>query len=506
MQDEGTTDLEGDMARTCAACGRANDDDASFCKQCGAPLAAAPPPPPPPGPSGAPSAATFPAPSPPGPPPASSSTPVTPPGPPPAPPGNARPPRRGKPAPRWLVTLVAVAVVALVAVMAFAFFPRGGKDDDVVESPSPTAGATVATSPSPALDQYLAGAVGPKADRLAAIMSDGTVKPITRFSGQQIWQIAYSPDGKWLACIAGTWKRRELWLFDTASGAARQVTAAATEVVAVDSIAWLSTHDLLLAGFTEAPKSTGENADFLVYDTVTEDIAPLTGNGGVALRGVSVSASQEGAKVAFVTYTDRKTDQYGMVTATERLEVLDRPTGEIAELGHDKAYFDVNARAFDEPLISPNGEAVIYRRAGSDVGTSYTVVGVDGTVLMPEKQATMPAGYAWDPGGTKVVFTGQPITSASGTMPVTFWQFDTKTGGAPTVLAKYEDAAVQSLSWSPDGSTIAWAEYDKKMDWRTGIVYLMPATGGDSSTLVKQALLPVWAPGAAEPLQTSPSP
>jgi len=44
------------------------------------------------------------------------------------------------------------------------------------------------------------------------------------------------------------------------------------------------------------------------------------------------------------------------------------------------------------------------------------------------------------------------------------------------------------------------------MDWRTGIVYLMPADGGDSTTLVKQALSPVWAPGAAEPLQTSPSP
>jgi hypothetical protein len=44
------------------------------------------------------------------------------------------------------------------------------------------------------------------------------------------------------------------------------------------------------------------------------------------------------------------------------------------------------------------------------------------------------------------------------------------------------------------------------MEWRTGIVYLMPATGGDSTPLVKQALSPVWAPGAAEPLQTSPSP
>jgi Tol biopolymer transport system component len=478
------------MARTCAACGRANDDDASFCQQCGAPLAPATPVAP----------STF-APPPPAPP----EQPLTaPPGAPPATAGG--PPRKGKPAPRWLVVLVVVAVVALAAVMAFAFFPRGSGEGGTGQSPKPTAGATVAASPSPALDQYLAGATGPKADRLAAIMSDGSVKPITRFSGQQIWQIAYSPDGKWLACIAGTWRRSELWLFDAATGDARQVTASTPDIVAVDSIAWLSPRDLLLAGYTETPTATGQNAEFLDYDTETEKSTPLTANGGVALRGVSVSTSREGAKVAFVTYTDHKTDRYGMATATERLEVLDRASGEVAELGHNKALFDVNARAFDEPLISPQGQAIIYRRAGSDVGTSYTVVGVDGTVLMPAKQATMPAGYSWDPGGTKVVFTGQPM-SANGDAPVTFWQFDTETGGAPVALAKYSGgSSVQELSWSPDGSTIAWAEYDPKMDWRTGIVYLMPAAGGDSQTLVKQALSPVWAPGAAEPLQTSPSP
>ncbi len=34
------TILEGGMAQTCAACGRANDEDAGFCQQCGAQLAA----------------------------------------------------------------------------------------------------------------------------------------------------------------------------------------------------------------------------------------------------------------------------------------------------------------------------------------------------------------------------------------------------------------------------------------------------------------------------------
>jgi len=483
------------MARTCAACGRANDDDASFCQQCGAPLA--PPPPP----------ATQPVPG-------QSGTPVTPPAaapgqpaaaaPPPPPGPPAQPPRKGKPAPRWLVALVVVAIVALVTVMAFAFIPRGGSGDDDKQSQTPAAAATVETSPSPGLGEYLAGAVGVKADRLAAILSDGTVQPVTRFARQQIRQIAYSPDGKWLACVAGTYRDSGLWLFDSETGDAKEATANTPEIVAVESIAWLSPAELLVAGYTETPRSTGQNADFLVYDTINGKFSPLAGSGGVALRGVSVSASSDGGKIAFVTYTDQKTDKYGMASALERLEVLDRRSGKATTLGKNTALFDVNARAFDDPLISPSGQAIIYRRAGSDVGTSYTVIGTDGTVLMPTKAALMPAGYTWDPEGTKVVFTGQPLSS-SGNQPVSFWLFDTESGEDPTVIARYPHTSVQDLAWSPDGSTIAWAEYDQKQ-YETGTIYLMPATGGDSDPLAKNALSPAWAPGAKEPLHTSPSP
>ena len=445
------------MARACPRCGRANDDDASFCQGCGAAITAAGPGP-------------------------------------------------GKHAPRWLIALIAVSVIALAGILTLVFYPSGEPSSGETSQTASTGGASVAISPKPALEPYLAGAVGPRADRLATISADGTVQPITRFGGDQIWQIAYSPDGKWLACIAGTFKRSELWLFDAATGAARQATASTPNVVAVDSIAWLSPKGLLVAAHTETPKATGQNAQFLVYDTAAKRFAPLHDAGGVALRGVSVSASRDGSRVAFVTYTDHKTDPYGAVNAMERLEVLDRGSGQVTELGTNKAVFEVNARAFDEPLISPGGQAIIYRRAGSDVGTSYTVISIGGTTLMPEKQALMPAGYAWDPGGTKVVFTGQSIKSATGSGPVIFWQFDTQAGGAPQEIARYRNTVVQDLSWSPDGTTIAWAAFDRKKEWRTGTVYLMPATGGEAAAFAEEALSPVWAPVAAEGLQTSPSP
>ena len=400
--------------------------------------------------------------------------------------------------------------VALLSSLAYVFIPRG--DGTASEQTSadpgpvvaPTAGATVGASPSPSLDEYLAGAVGPKADGLAAIMDDGAVKPSHASAAGRSGRIAYSPDGEWLACIAGTYRRSELWLFDASSGAARQVTVHAPEIIAVDSIAWLSDQRLLVASFTEPPKATGQNADLLVYDTDSQGFSPLTGTGGVPLRGVSVSASNEGARIAFVTYTDLKTDKYGMATAEERLELLDSATGAVKQLGQNKAQFDVNARAFDEPLISPTGDAVIYRRAGSDVGTSYTIVAANGSTLMPAKETQLPAGYAWDPGGTKVVFTGHPLKPAagSGVGPAVFWVFDTQTE-TTQVLARYADTMVQDLSWSPDGESIAWAEYDQKK-YRTGSIYVMPAAGGDSKALVRGALSPVWAPGATGSLQTSP--
>ncbi|MGE5228957.1 MAG: zinc-ribbon domain-containing protein [Deltaproteobacteria bacterium] len=464
------------MARTCPACGRANDDDASFCQECGSAV----------------EGTTEARRSSPQPPPAGSGAPDRP---------AAGPPPGGRRAATWLVVLVVAVVIAVIAAAALLLFPRGESRDAGDQSPAPSAGATVGVSPSPALGRYLAGAVGAKADRLAAIGEDGTVRPLADFGDAQVRTIAYAPDGKWLACVAGTHERSELWLFDTATGDARQATADTPDVLAVDSVAWLSATELLVAGYTEPPRAAGQNADLLVYDITTRRFSPLLDAGGVSLRGVAVSASREGAEVAFVSYTDVKAGRYG-TTGKEHLRVLDRASGTVTELDASKAFFDVNARAFDEPLISPSGEALIYRRAGSDVGTSYTVVGADGGILMPAKEAQYPAGYAWDPDGTRVVFTGVPPRRFG---RLTFWVFDTETGDGPVVLARHKGVFVQDLSWSPDGETIAWAAYDEDTD-HTGTIYLMPAAGGETTAFAERALSPVWAPSAAPSLQTSPSP
>lgn len=483
------------MARNCPSCGRENDDGARFCAACGAALPSAC------AACGAElqadaafcaacgaavtAGASAPAPAP--------QQPVAPP----------QPPRKGvHPA---LIVGIIIAVIAAAALAALLLVGRdegggnGGKD----ASPTPTPASTYLW---PGGQPFLAAASGLKANHLATLGPDGAVHELAASVGSQIFQVAWAPDGSRLACIGGGWKRSQAWIYDGSTGETKAVSLSSPNVVAIDSLAWLTPSELLIAGFTVTPKNTGENAEFLVYDPASDGAEPLTDSGGVALRGVSVSASSDGGKIAFVTYTDQKKDQYGMASAKERLQVLERGSGDVKELGTNEALFDVNARAFDEPLISPSGNAIIYRRAGSDVGTSYTVIDTNGVALMPAMESQLPAGYAWDPAGDKVVFTGHALTtSGNGIGPAIFYVFDTTAGGKPQVIAKYKNTMVQDLSWSPDGSTIAFAEYDQDQ-YQTGSIFLMSPAGGEADILVKGALSPVWAPEAKPSPAASPAP
>ena len=513
------------MAGNCPSCGRANEDDARFCSGCGAQIAAACPScgaalpanamfcrvcgsavgaaagaaavtsampaataaaPTEPVSGAAPPAAASPAgPVPPAPPPVTAR-------------GAGGPPRKG-PSPALLIVIIIVVVVLVVAAAAAAavfFFILTPGSGDGGTTPMPVTSASISASPTPAESFYLAAVTGPHANALSTVEPDGRIREISGKVGAQAFQLAWSQDGRLLACVAGTWDRRSLWIADLEAGEIEEVKFSTPAIVSVDSVAWLNPHQLLVAGFTTVPKNQGEVAELVQYDPAMHDpdTQPLEDADGVALRGVSVSASRDGNKIAFVTYTDQKVDQYGMATATEKLELVDWQSGEVTELGASQAEFEVNARSFDEPLIAPTGDAIIFRSAGSDVGTSYTVLDAAGTTLMPAKELLYPAGYAWDPTGQKVVFTGHSTSWKGGSGdPTIFYVFDRAVGGSPKEIARYKKTAVQSLSWSPDGGTIAFSEWDPDT-YATGNIYQMSPTGGDAHKLAGQAMLPTYQP------------
>src|SRR5659263_473924 len=80
-------------------------------------------------------------------------------------------------------------------------------------------GAEIASSePVPAAAGFVAAAVVRQGNVLGTVTADGAVKELATTLGPQIFQIAYSPDGKRVACIAGDWKRPELSMLDVAQG------------------------------------------------------------------------------------------------------------------------------------------------------------------------------------------------------------------------------------------------------------------------------------------------
>ena len=504
------------MARNCPSCGRANDDGARFCSGCGseiaaacpacgsalpadavfcrtcgavidaAPAAATPAEPVPvatrvePVPAAAPPAQASPA----G---------AVPPTPPPMMAGGAGgPPRRG-PSPALLVVVIVLVIAAAAAAAIYFFILPSGSDDGDGKGPTPVASSGSAT-PTPTAGGFLAAAVGRQGDTLATIAADGVIKELSTTVGAKIFQVAWSPDGTRLACVAGTWARPLLWLYETSSGGVRQIRVVAPTLVAIDSVAWLSADALLIAGFTTATTIGGENGELIVFDPSTDTAKPLTDGDGMPLSGIEVSASADGSRVSYVSFTDRTTDQYDAVTATEQLMLLDRGDGSTTMLDSEKAYLDWGGRAFSKPLLAPDGEAVICAQTGGDIGCSYKVIDANGTTLMDADSLHLmyPAGYAWDPSGQKVVFTGH--TSEKGS--AIFYLYDKSTGGDPQVLVSYKRTYVENLAWSPDGSAIAWGEWDRD-NWRSGTLWLTPVDGGDADRIADWAIMPAWAPGAA---------
>jgi Tol biopolymer transport system component len=139
-----------------------------------------------------------------------------------------------------------------------------------------------------------------------------------------------------------------------------------------------------------------------------------------------------------------------------------------------------------EPAWSPDGSRLAYVRGDR--------LWVDGRPLTPRRKGVQNSSPAWSPDGTALVFA-RFVTKGYRTS-IVVRELGT---GAERVLVETRLLprfdAVSQPDWSPDGATIAYthSRIDSEADIRPEI-RTVPAAGGASTLLIRDAQSPAWSP------------
>ena len=484
----------------CPSCGAANADGLRFCPSCGKPLTAGATAGAPEGvqaPQGQVPPAGFP-PSP-GPPPPGG------PGMPPAPPsgsGGRKP---------LLIALIVVCVLALVATAALAYVLVAGGDDPK-PTPTPLAKATTSVpsaspSGSPSAGATLApvatiaAAFGAHSETLGTMDTDGNGAVLETATGMSLGDIQWSPDGKLVAYQLRkdryAW-RSTLMVYDVAAGTAEPVSFGDITPKVVSGYAWVSSTEIVAAAFETLPKWRLRNGALYRCDLASGSAEPLTLADGTALEGVDPSASADGGRLTYCSYSPLSSTE-----VTESLQLFDSVSGTVETVADATVYSDIDGRAFARPLLSPDGTQIFTEQTGSDVGFGVTIYSTEGVKLASIDYLLFPGGAAWDRSGSgRLVFGGRKKERAATSV------FVYDSGSNDFTTAFKVDAGgrdgygniLRDFAWSPDGEWIAYTVMSPRHDYMTDDLWMARADGSGLTRVSRDAISPSWAetivPGA----------
>jgi len=484
----------------CPKCGTQNPDGAAFCGSCAAPLQTAAQPP------GA-DAPAYAAPPPVGPGMPAYGTP--PPGGPGMPP--SAPPGSGGRKP-LLIALIVIGVLALAAAAVLAYVLVAGGDDpkptpaplarattsgpsSASPSGSPSAGATLAPVAT------IAAAFGAHSDTLGTVDTAGNGAVLETTAGMAIGDIQWSPDGKLVAYQLRkdryAW-RSTLMVYDVAAGTAEPVSFGDITPKVVSGYAWVSSTEIVAAAFETLPKWRLKNGALYRCDLAGGSAEPLTLADGTALEGVDPSASADGGRLTYCSYSPLSSTE-----VTESLQLFDSVSGTVETVADATVYSDIDGRAFARPLLSPDGTQIFTEQTGSDVGFGVTIYSTEGVKLASIDYLLFPGGAAWDRSGSgRLVFGGRKKERAATSV------FVYDSGSNDFTTAFKVDAGgrdgygniLRDFAWSPDGEWIAYTVMSPRHDYMTDDLWMARADGSGLTRVSRDAISPSWAetivPGA----------
>ena len=370
----------------------------------------------------------------------------------------------GGPKARGSALRAAGAALVVAIVMLFSTAVAAASGPAVAASgPAVTGGATT-------------GAAAANATRFGVIVpTPGSLIVVRRSAGQDsLWSVdpanamaselvtlpfrpagvAQSPGGRRLAYLpmsAGP----TVYVYDTRTDTLVSRSLAARGVKVIDSLTWLTSTKLLVAG-----KATGGSAFFPFADRLWV-LNAVTGTASRFrnLAGTEPSVAPAGALLVYVRLSDggRITSGSPMRWVIERLYRLKLAAGTKPHLLRTAKYpNDLDIRRFHDPLLSQRGSYLTTSTTGSDISVSYMVRStVTGDVRRTINTALLGrAVTSWSNHGNRVALWSMPLADNTNTTRLLIYSPATDLLSHSATLSK---VAITGLAWSSNDALLAYS-------------------------------------------------
>jgi len=325
------------------------------------------------------------------------------------------------------------------------------------------ASAPAAAAPAGATSAHL-GLIVPASGSVVVVRRSAgqdslwSVDPVTATPTQLVnlpfrpTRVEQSPGGRRLAYLPST-AGPKVYVYDTRTGTLVRRSLAARGVKVVDSLTWLSSTKLLVAGKSTRGVAFYPFADRLyVLNAVTGASARYR-----ALSGTEPSVAPAAGRLVYVHFSEggRVASGSSARWITERLYRIKLAAGAKPHLLASVKYADdVGIRLFHDPRLSPSGAYVITSTTGSDISVNYRVRSA-ATGKVRRTVSTELLGNdvtAWSNQGDRVALWSMPLADNTNTTQLLVYN---PAGNVLRGSAKLSKVVVTGLAWSSNGDVLA---------------------------------------------------